>query len=596
MTESLPEDQPFVLLENSRDGHAYLFTDLASTVQADDVVSVETALAALRAGRDAGLHAAGWIGFEAGYALDPKLHVRLAQQQPLLWFGLFRSRRRLSALEADTLWRAPRATASQANVTQVTPRWRAADYAQRMARIHDYILAGDIYQANLTFAADVAFDGTPPALYAALRGAQRVPYGALIYTGARWILSFSPELFFSLSAGVLTAQPMKGTSARAILPDLDIKAASDLQADSKNRAENLMIVDLLRNDLARVSIAGSVQVPSLFDIQSYPTVHQMVSTITATLTPGKDAIDVLRALFPCGSITGAPKIRAMEIIAAEECGPRDVYCGAIGHISSKTEASFSVAIRTLTIDAPGKAVLGLGSGVVADSTAADEYAECLLKSRFLTQAVPPFDLLETMAWRPETGWDQWDAHLARLAASAHFWGFRLDAPALQQEAARLRAPWNCPMRVRLAVSRAGTRSWQWLPIAEPASRNATVVLSPQRLRSDNLFLHHKTSHRAFYDDERKRLQARTGCFECLFRNERDEMTEGSFTTLFVRKGDHLLTPPRSSGVLPGILRQSLLDSGEAREAVLTLDDVRHADALLLGNSVRGLMSVELQEF
>jgi para-aminobenzoate synthetase / 4-amino-4-deoxychorismate lyase len=596
MIESLPEDQPFVLLESSSEGASYLFTDLADTITAADAHAVDSALAALRTATQAGLYAAGWMGFEAGYALEPKLQRYLGANENLLWFGLFRQRQTLTFLETELLWRSPTPTPRQARITSLTPGWSASDYAARMARIHEYILAGDIYQANLTFPADVTFEGTPLALYAALRCAQRVPYGALIFTGTRWILSFSPELFFELKAGTLTAQPMKGTAARAMLPELDDQAARDLQADAKNRAENLMIVDLLRNDLARVSLAGSVQVPSLYDIISYPTVHQMVSTITSTLAPGKDAIDALRALFPCGSITGAPKLRAMEIIKEQESGPRDVYCGAIGHIAPDGDACFSVAIRTLAITSPGTAVLGLGSGVVADSQAPDEYAECLLKAKFLSEAVPPFDLIETMIWRPETGWWAWAAHMARLQNSGRFWSFAIDTEKLQRDADALCASWTSPMRVRLLVSRGGAHSWQWSPAPAYPGTDAFVVLSPARMRSDNLFLFHKTSHRAFYDDERKRLQAQTGCFDCVFLNERAEITEGSFTTLFVRKGDHLLTPALVSGVLPGILRQSMLERGDAREAVLTLEDLRHADALLLGNSVRGFVGVALKEF
>jgi para-aminobenzoate synthetase / 4-amino-4-deoxychorismate lyase len=595
MIPSLPEDQPFVLLESSGKGESYLFTDLAATVRAADARGVDDALQALRRARENGLYAAGWMGFEAGYALEAKLQPHMQADTELLWFGLFRQRRTLTLLEAESLWRAPRATPHPAAITSVVPRWSAGDYAARMARIHDYILAGDIYQANLTFPADVTFEGTPLALYAALRRTQRVPYGALIFTGTRWILSFSPELFFELKNGVLTAQPMKGTAARSVLPELDAKAAQALQSDTKNRAENLMIVDLLRNDLSRVSVAGSVQVPALYDIISYPTVHQMVSTITSTLAPGKEAIDALRALFPCGSITGAPKLRAMEIIHEQETERRDVYCGAIGQIAPDGDACFSVAIRTLAITSSGKAVLGLGSGVVADSQAADEYAECLLKAQFLSHKVPPFDLIETMAWRPDSGWQMWEAHLARLQASADFWGFFMNAPQLHAEAAQLAATWTKAMQVRLLASRTGALCWQWKPLPEPPAA-PFVVIAPERMRSDNLFLYHKTSHRAFYDEPRKRLHAQTGCFDCLFLNERDELTEGSFTTLFIRKGDHMLTPPLASGLLPGILRQSMLERGDVREAVLTLEDVRHADALFLGNSVRGLIRTELKDF
>ncbi len=594
MLDGISPNHPFVLLEDSRGGASWLLTDMAEAITAQTATAVRPALDALRAGVAQGYHAAGWIGFEAGYALEPKL-VSHVMPGELLWFGLFKTRRRLSALELEIMWRAESATPQRASITSITPRWNAAEYAAKMAQVHSYILAGDIYQANLTFAADVTFEGAPLDVYRTYRAAQPVPYGALIFTGQRWILSFSPELFFALEHGTLTAQPMKGTAPRAWLPELDAKAAYALQNDEKNRAENLMIVDLLRNDLSRVSVPGSVNVPSLFEIISYPTVHQMASTITATLKLEHDAIDVLQALFPCGSVTGAPKLRAMEIIKALETAPRQVYCGAIGQIAADGDACFNVAIRTLDSCSPGKAVLGLGSGVVADSQADAEYKECLLKAKFLAQAVPPFDLIETLIWRPETGWWALDAHLTRLEKSAIHWDFVFDLQRLRYEAMQISADWSYAVKARLLVSQFGASSWQWSAAPEYPRNDATIIISPQRMESTNIFLYHKTSHRYFYDDERKRLQARSGCFECVFLNERGEVTEGSFTTLFVRKGQLLLTPALKCGLLPGILRQSLLSSGEAQEAILTLDDLYSADALLLGNSVRGFIGVTLRE-
>jgi para-aminobenzoate synthetase / 4-amino-4-deoxychorismate lyase len=586
--------KPFVLLENGVGGDSWLLTNMQDAVTAHSAADVRPALAMLRQGVKQGLYAAGWMGFEASYALEAKLTHHITSGE-LLWFGLFKHRQRLSPLEVETMWRAGAATPQSARIKSVTPQWSVADYARRMERVHEYILAGDIYQANLTFAADVQFEGTPLELYRHYRSAQRVPYGALIYTGSRWILSFSPELFFNLEQGQLTAQPMKGTAPRHCLPLQDAKVAKNLQQDDKNRAENLMIVDLLRNDLSRVSVPGSVNVSSLFDIISYPTVHQMVSTITAQCAPQLDAIDVLQALFPCGSVTGAPKVRAMEIIKTLEARPRSAYCGAIGQITPEGDANFNVAIRTLDITGSNTATLGLGSGVVSDSEADDEYHECLLKGKFLTQTVPPFDLIETMIWRPEIGWYAWDAHMARLQNSAKFWSFPLHLPRLQQEAMQASANWKNAVRVRLVVSRFGATSWQWTEAPTVSMSNSFVVVSPNQMRSDNIFLYHKTSYRAFYDDERKRLQRETGCFDCLFLNERNEVTEGSFTTIFIRSGSQLLTPASSCGLLSGILRQSLLDSGEAQEDILTLEDVRKADTLLVGNSVRGLVKVDLRD-
>jgi aminodeoxychorismate synthase component I len=375
---SLPAP-PFVLLDDARTGGTgVLYTDAAAIVTAHDAAGVEAALARLAGAAAQGLHAAGSLTYEAGYALEPSLTPLLpALAQPLLWFGLFRRREAVADVPA-LLGAAVAPTADP--VAQVT----RADHAAAMARILDHIVAGDIYQANLTFPAAVPVPADRHAFYAAVRARAAAGHGALVETGARTLLSFSPELFFALDRRQVTTRPMKGTAPRHADPDQDAAAIAALQADPKQRAENLMIVDLLRNDLARVSEPGSVTVPALFAIESYPTVHQMVSTVTGTLRQGLGAVDILRALFPCGSITGAPKIRAMEIIRAVEPAPRGVYTGAIGAIDADGTARFNVAIRTVCVEKEAPTgVLGLGSGIVAESDAASEWRECLTKGRFI---------------------------------------------------------------------------------------------------------------------------------------------------------------------------------------------------------------------
>ncbi len=380
-----PSPEPFVLLDDARSGagaDARLYRDLAGVVVATGPEDIQPALAQLKAARAQGLHAAGYIGYEAGLALEPKLAgmAPAMAEEPLLWFGLFRSADRLAAEDVPALL----PDSGDAAVGVVQPGIGRDAYEDAIGSTLALIRAGDIYQANITFPARVAVAGDPLAAYAAIRPRAGMGHGAIVRHDGRHILSFSPESFFALDGDVLSARPMKGTARRHADRDADDRAAAALAADPKQRAENLMIVDLLRNDLSRVCQAGSVRVPRLFAIERYPTVHQMVSDVIGRLSPGLDAVDVLAALFPCGSVTGAPKIRAMEVIAATEGAPRGIYTGSIGSIDADGSARFNVAIRTLVLDAgSGVAELGLGSGIVADSSAADEWTECLDKARFL---------------------------------------------------------------------------------------------------------------------------------------------------------------------------------------------------------------------
>lgn len=368
---------------------ARLYRDPVSIIAAHRLEEVQPALDRLAEAGEAGLHAAGFISYEAGLALEDRLlplatrQRSAAQGTPLLWFGLFEGVRLIDPGAMPGLLPDP----ATARVEAVHPLIDEAAYRAAFTQVQDYIRAGDIYQVNLTFPCATRFTGDLLALYAALRPRQCAGYGGVIRTGRHSILSFSPELFFTSVRGQLTARPMKGTAPRDADPARDADLARWLESDAKQRAENLMIVDLLRNDLSRVSRAGTVAVPDLFKVETYPTVHQMVSTVKARLLPGLSPVDVLRVLFPCGSITGAPKVRAMEIIDAVEAFPRGVYTGSMGWIDPDGDAAFNVAIRTICVEEGSmEGRLGLGSGIVADSDAASEWAECLAKGRFLTPA------------------------------------------------------------------------------------------------------------------------------------------------------------------------------------------------------------------
>ena len=384
--------EAFALFDDARQRGAApsrLYRDPVDIIAAHRPDEVQPALDRLAEAGEAGLHAAGYMSYETGLIFEDRLRPLAARGRerfpgmPLIWFGLFEGHRLIEPDLMPDLLPDPLSAA----VEIPRPLIDQASYRAAFRRVQDFIHAGDIYQVNLTFPCAVRFAGDPMSLYAAIRPRQRAGYGGIIRTGAHNILSFSPELFFTSVRGQLTARPMKGTALRDADPDRDAALARELEEDVKQRAENLMIVDLLRNDLSRVSQAGTVTVPDLFHVENYPTVHQMVSTVRARLLPGLTPVDVLRALYPCGSVTGAPKVRAMEIIDAIEAFPRGIYTGTMGWIDPNGDAAFNVAIRTIWVEeGSGEGRLGLGSGIVADSDADSEWAECLAKGRFLTAA------------------------------------------------------------------------------------------------------------------------------------------------------------------------------------------------------------------
>ncbi|WP_066724892.1 aminodeoxychorismate synthase component I [Sphingomonas pituitosa] len=572
---------PFVLLDDARaDGRgARLYTNPVETLVAYRPDEIAPALNRLRAARAEGLDSAGWLAYEAGAALEPAAPARDADG-PLLWFGLFRGHQRLAGDAVPALLPEP----AGAWAGRPRPLLDRAAYDAAFARARAYIEAGDIYQANLTFRAAVPIAGHPAALYALLRARSAAGHGALVATGEQWLLSLSPELFFTLEDGTLTARPMKGTTHRDADPAVDAALAHGLAEDPKQRAENLMIVDLMRNDLGRVARAGSVAVPQLFHVETYPTVHQMTSTITARLAEGLGAVDALAALFPCGSVTGAPKIRAMQVIAEVEPDARRVYTGSIGRIDADGSAEFNVAIRTLAVDAAGCATLGLGSGVVADSNAASEWAECLAKGAFVTAGEHGFDLIETMRFDPEDGILLLERHLERIRGSAEIFGFPFDRHVVRNELQAATFRLRDAAKVRLLLGPSGAVAIGIGPLPAPPPEPIKVRIVPHSVPANDFRLAHKTTRRSVYDTPRRAA----GTWEVVFTDAEGYCTEGSFTALFVERDGVLVTPPLSRGLLPGVLRAELLATGRAVEGDLRPADL--AGGFLLGNALRGLVA------
>lgn len=593
---------PFVLLDDARASGAVEARLLRAPVEilsANAAADMPALLSALRQAKTRGLHAAGYISYDAGSGFAAAARAPVAAEPgicPIAWFGLFESFERVEADAMPLLLPDP----AGGWLGQPEPQVARANYDAMIARILGYIEAGDIYQANLTFAADVPFAGNPLAVYSRLRQTSRAGYGGFLWTGTQAIASLSPELFISLRRRDIMARPMKGTARRDADPARDAALASELAADPKQRAENLMIVDLIRNDLSRIAAPASVQVPQLFRVESFPTIHQLVSDVTARLAPEADALDLLSAAFPCGSITGAPKVRAMEIIAEVEQGLRGLYTGSIGFIEASGDAAFNVAIRTLVFPAQGtetsplpgapiKATLGLGSGIVADSKASSEWQECLAKGGFVTAAAGGFDLIETMRFDPVEGVLRLDSHFARLKASADRFGFVFDRHAARNSLQAASFRLKNAARIRLRLSPSGALAIEVTPLPSFDELPVKVRAAALPVAGDDFRLRHKTSARDFYDDAR----TASGAEEVAFMNDEGFVTEGSMTNIFVERGDVLLTPPSELGLLAGVLRAELIERGRAIESHLRVADL--ADGFFIGNAVRGLVPARLVE-
>ncbi len=594
----MPGRIPFVLLDDARTAgaaDAHLFENPREIFVARRPDEVAAVLAAAEEARQAGGTLAGYIAYEAGLALEPKL-ASLAQARtgaggPLVWLGQFDDAQVIPASEVED-WLAERGEGT-ASLGPLDPQISPGCYGEAFAALQEAIRAGDIYQANLTFPLAGSFRGDPLALYAALRGDAASGYGGVVFDGQHWLLSLSPELFFSLKGDEAKAKPMKGTRSRAADPVADQALADELATSVKDKAENLMIVDLMRNDLSRVAEAGTVRVEAPFAVESYPTVHQMVTTVRARLAEGKGAMDLVRALFPCGSITGAPKIRAMELIDEIERDARGPYCGAIGRIGADGDAAFNVAIRTLRLteieNAHGTAVLGVGSAIVADSEAMPEWRESLVKAGFARGAAAGFDLIEAMKFDPETGVEFIEFHLERMKASAAALNFAFDRHAARNAIQALCFELEVPAKVRLLLARSGATALEAQALRETPAETTCIAL-PLPVDPGDLRLAHKTTDRWFYDAGREAARE-AGADDAVFVRDDGRVTEAMSANLFVERDGVLLTPASSLGLLPGVLRRSLIESGRACESDLTLDDL--ADGFLLGNSVRGLMKARL---
>ena len=572
----------YIFLDDQLTNTQRYYTDPVDILIADDPGDIDDIFAKLTQYHQEGYFIAGYLSYDLGYVFEDALSHRLAPKRPtpLLNFGIFKTFERQAPTQL--------LYSSQAPDLTLTPLWSEAEYSKRFSQVMDYIRAGDVYQINLTFPMTGPYDGPAHSLYAAFRHRQKGRYGGVVHLGnAPDIISLSPELFFRKEGRDMSMRPMKGTRPRSANSQIDEELRLNMRNDVKSQAENLMIVDLLRNDLSRISEPGSVKVPELFALETYETLHQMTSRVASKLTPDIDMKSIFQNLFPCGSVTGAPKIRAMEIIDDLETTPRGAYCGALGYIDPNGDACFNVGIRTLTLSGK-RLTYNVGSGLVYDSQAQDEYHECLLKADVLSQ--PPADIIETCLWTPKDGIVRGKAHKARMMKSAKALGYPFNPAQYDALTDGIKTETN-DQHIRMTLSADGDLNLSqkdFVSLDRPK-----IMVSPHKLSKKVQYSKHKISRRNFYDKERERLKALTGIDEVIFLNESGKLCEGSFTSIFIEKDGKLLTPALKTGILPGVLRAELLRSKKARTADLTEDDLLGAKNIYIGNSMRGLMPAAL---
>ena len=582
--------QPNTALLRNPDGFGFWLFDNPVTVLAahsiEDVLPVISE--AEKITQHSGHYAVGYIAYEAARAFDSALRTRAPAPFPLVWFAIYTNPH---AISRENLSDIPCAR----HRPHFEPDTSATNYRHAISRIRDYIAAGDTYQVNYTLRLTAEWPEEPLSIFARLYPAQPSPLSAFLRLSEMAVCSFSPELFFDLGATTIVCRPMKGTRPRGLRQNDDARHGKDLQTSPKDRAENLMILDMMRNDLGRIAITGSVRVRSLFDVEKLPTVWQMTSTVTAeTRAP---ILEILRALFPCASVTGAPKARTMELIAELETSPRGVYTGALGFIAPARRARFSVAIRTLTIHGQGGAEYGTGGGIVWDSTPQTEYAEAITKARIIFEDIPHFELLETLRWEAARGFFFENQHLDRMASSADYFDFSFNHEAARRALRKtIGKGASNACRVRLLLSKDGQFRAECHPISyafhsEPSNRcpTWTVALAREPVRSTNGFLYHKTTNRELYE----RAKANMRMDDILLWNEHRCITEFTTANVVAVFGRDWITPPIADGLLSGVFREHLLRSGRIKEGSLPVERLAQADAIYLINSVRGWIRCRL---
>lgn len=593
--ETSADDQSRVLIWDAASKFWLVFRHPHEVVRAESLEQVLPCLERIEGLAEQGLYAAGFVSYEAAPAFDPALRVRPRDEggPPLLWFGIYERVERIAA--RDVLG----AAALEFSPLDWSPSIAESRYREALGRIREHLRVGDCYQVNFSFRLQTALPGDPWDFFRSVCR-DRPPAHAAYVGLPDWVVcSFSPERFFVLDGEEIISEPMKGTRPRGRTLEQDLALAGGLRRSPKDRAENVMITDMVRNDLGRIAETGSVVVDDLCRVKKHATVWQMVSTVRARTR--RSLTDIFAALFPPASITGAPKAASMGVIAALESDPRGLYTGCVGYVGPRAapsasggkpgiRAAFNVAIRTVVVDRRrNRAQYGVGGGIVWDSNARGEYAECRTKAEVLHRRMPEFRLLETMLWTPEHGYALLERHLARLAASAVYFDFPLDVQLIRDRLDGLSAGFGQQSRmVRLLLDRDGAIALEHLPSPAPSSVPLRVALATTTVDSRDIFLYHKTTHRAVYNQA---LAANPGFDDVLLCNQRGELTESTRANLVISLEGILWTPPIQCGLLAGTMRAEMLERGELKERVLRPEDLRGAERIMLVNSVRGMYGV-----
>jgi len=600
MREAAAQNVNSILLETSRfdasNRHSYLFQNPERIITANRLEEIPAVFAKIDLALAEGLHIAGFLSYECGYHFEKFANPRICAERPLAWLGAYGTPYVFdhgtgSFQGAEFVDRC--GGESQIEIVRIADEVALeiskSDYIAKILKIKEFIAQGETYQVNFTDNIVLRKSVSPLGAYLGLSRQQSVAYGAFMNLGDHYVLSFSPELFFSTEHGRIVTRPMKGTMPRGRDAREDEEMALRLRNDEKNCSEHVMIVDLLRNDLGRICTPGSIRVEQPFSVERYETLHQMTSAVSGTLLPEIGYYDIFRSMFPSGSITGAPKIRSMQIIGELEQGPRGVYTGAIGFISPRCSSTFNVAIRTLVVGTDA-VTMGVGGGIVADSDPQEEHRECLLKASFLACARLPFELIETMLWLQE--YPLISLHLDRLQSSASYFNFAFDREAIESRLCDLAKSFDANKRYRVRLLLDSTGGISLSSAAFPGDPpTCDITVASERTSSTDPFFRHKTTNREMYDRLNKAARA-AGFEEVIFTNERGEVTEGAVSNIFIERAGRWITPPLNCGVLPGVFRRHLLESRAAvEECVLTIADLQSADSVYLCNAVRGLRKV-----
>ena len=597
---------PFILLDTARpdvnNRHSFIFMNPIEILSANTFCDVRLLLRKMDA-YSRKFWVAGYLSYEAAYGLDDAFFslTRRRQAECLGWFGVFREPYIFD--HSTGLWNRPfpairskrtpegieRAVATKTSMLISEARYKRALHA-----VKRFIAKGHTYQINFTYDVLVQTRRSAFDLYRSLRESQPAAFCAFLMNGRDRVASFSPELFFRKNNSSISVAPMKGTARRGRFWEEDRALREALKHDAKNRSENVMIVDLMRNDLGKMCATGSIAASRPYAIETLPTLHQMTTTVKGIVQPSTTYERIFNSLFPSGSVTGAPKIRSMEIIRSLEKGFRGVYCGAIGYCSPRSNAVFSVPIRTLQ-SAPGKGQwkYRVGSGIVWDSNASEEWKECAVKCAFLTNHTPDFELFESVLWDKRLVYK--NDHLVRFKSSARYFRFPLDTGDLSSLLVRIEKELadGPPRKVRIFLNKKGVLRWDCSALGSTvAAEGAAVLFCTQPIDERDPFMFHKTTHRPWYRHDAE-LIGRGRCFDVIHANSKGQLTEGSRCNIFVRKGPLLYTPEVGCGLLPGILRKNLLRREKCKEAIMTRSDLKNADAIYCGNSVRGLIEVNL---